>query len=900
MSRHRRHAEDFTNSLHSFRYTTSSDTLDSISQDSLDRLKSCNFPSNGPTRTNKNSTILAGSSTKDSLMLDTSISFVTSVETAPDLNKRINLFQSENLKGESVHNVAFTHLKDDNKENNDPQCAINRNIISKDINVLASTSSGKENRDTNYNIHCNKSNTVPISEQIVLKSWPILPNCTNEDLLISDSCEHEQNTTEINKFETILCSLDNRLNRIKEDSQTQPILKRLSEKFAHSPKNFTEKLVTIIEESVINNDDNTCNTSAINLSRLTTEFRKMCKFIEDESWPEWPSSLLSTPPSSEQILTNSLSNQIVHTNDYKRDKLLTTPPTTASLPATPLSATDIIKKRFFQKISKKTYNGSGDSLMNLSSNISSVESFERLEAQCKILFPEEKQYSSPLQRSFSVPSLLSMSELQNICDQQMAALSGSDTFHKEKYVASLPNLLEKCVNKFESDHKSTDPKFGNVSYSRKKSMQFNRQFDFNTVSTDEDTKDYIMFDTDELEKTLLQDIAEKRKRCLDTVRLITEINADAVVTEEENSLEIAPMLSILNKSNTLVSTEAKFIKTLMSCKDYLAYLETQKPLFNLIQSSDSCTPKTPQKNNKNPHIKDNEVRGSKAELLNIKSPNLMKNPLNRNVKAFDICKSPLSRKTDNKNQEKTEHFKPKLFVTPGRSSSKVNYKRKKEYFPSMGSLPQNTVKEHILKSPHAKGLYRLNYNTVVSPVGMYIRGTDMQLIKNVRAKTDGLLLTPVKKNVERSPSRISKQSTPRSGPTKSQKKVPLNINSSRRSGTNQIRNSEVILTPVDNSTPKSHFVLPKVSYRLPSRVKTIKETKSPKQGTRVKKLLESAHSKVVIRHEGRMKLVQKQEEDDGLTPNDEVLDIMYGPEDVSIHVEQAASKTNFIHRQKRI
>ncbi|KZC07468.1 hypothetical protein WN55_08239 [Dufourea novaeangliae] len=781
-------SQNFDEYMKTLGYTTSSDTLDSISQDSLDRLKSCNFPSNGPTRTNKNSTILAGSSTKDSLMLDTSISFVTSVETAPDLNKRINLFQSENLKGESVHNVAFTHLKDDNKENNDPQCAINRNIISKDINVLASTSSGKENRDTNYNIHCNKSNTVPISEQIVLKSWPILPNCTNEDLLISDSCEHEQNTTEINKFETILCSLDNRLNRIKEDSQTQPILKRLSEKFAHSPKNFTEKLVTIIEESVINNDDNTCNTSAINLSRLTTEFRKMCKFIEDESWPEWPSSLLSTPPSSEQILTNSLSNQIVHTNDYKRDKLLTTPPTTASLPATPL-----------------------------------VESFERLEAQCKILFPEEKQYSSPLQRSFSVPSLLSMSELQNICDQQMAALSGSDTFHKEKYVASLPNLLEKCVNKFESDHKSTDPKFGNVSYSRKKSMQFNRQFDFNTVSTDEDTKDYIMFDTDELEKTLLQDIAEKRKRCLDTVRLITEINADAVVTEEENSLEIAPMLSILNKSNTLVSTEAKFIKTLMSCKDYLAYLETQKPLFNLIQSSDSW-----------------------------------------------------------------------------RSSSKVNYKRKKEYFPSMGSLPQNTVKEHILKSPHAKGLYRLNYNTVVSPVGMYIRGTDMQLIKNVRAKTDGLLLTPVKKNVERSPSRISKQSTPRSGPTKSQKKVPLNINSSRRSGTNQIRNSEVILTPVDNSTPKSHFVLPKVSYRLPSRVKTIKETKSPKQGTRVKKLLESAHSKVVIRHEGRMKLVQKQEEDDGLTPNDEVLDIMYGPEDVSIHVEQAASKTNFIHRQKRI
>lgn len=57
---------------------------------------------------------------------------------------------------------------------------------------------------------------------------------------------------------------------------------------------------------------------------------------------------------------------------------------------------------------------------------------------------------------------------------------------------------------------------------------------------------------------------------------------------------------------------------------------------------------------------------------------------------------------------------------------------------------QSPVK-HIVKSPHAEGLYRLNYNTIISPVGMYIRGTDTQLIKNIHAKTDHLLLTPVKK-----------------------------------------------------------------------------------------------------------------------------------------------------------
>lgn len=61
----------------------------------------------------------------------------------------------------------------------------------------------------------------------------------------------------------------------------------------------------------------------------------------------------------------------------------------------------------------------------------------------------------------------------------------------------------------------------------------------------------------------------------------------------------------------------------------------------------------------------------------------------------------------------------------------------------MNPLVQNIKVRQILKSPYAEGLYRLNYNTIMSPVDMFISATDMQLIKNIHAKTDRLWFTMV-------------------------------------------------------------------------------------------------------------------------------------------------------------
>ncbi|XP_017757047.1 PREDICTED: uncharacterized protein LOC108548545 [Eufriesea mexicana] len=846
MSRRRRRANDFTDSLNSYRSNDiDTDSLCSISEYSSDEVKST----------------------------------ISEVHPVPDLNKRIDLFQ-----------VEQSAIKVNDKESNNPQSSVNENMTTKlsctikeqteeSHTKLKSITMGENSkRDSNYNINNTELNASSILEQK----------------------KHANNETK--KFETILCSLDNQLNRMKEVSQTQQVLKRLSDKFVHSPRNFTERLLTIIEESVINNDDDRNETSAIDLSRLTTEFRKMCKFIEDESAPEWPPSPMSTPPCPQRVSISPACSKSDHIKNFKNDKLCS--PINASVSITPISGKDIIRKRFFAKISKNNYNGNIDSVINESGSTS----FEHLEAQCNRLFPEEKEYSKPLLKSSSMPSLLSMSQIHDICEQQMASLNVSnDENHKENTILSMPNLLDKCIyqspiiskpehsfsklNELHNKSKDNQKITNNLSYSKKKSRKMNEKFD--NITPDKLTNSYEMLDPDDLQKTLFEDIAKKRKRCLDTAKLITEINADPEVIK---TLRMSPLFTTDDESNSL-EDETKFLQTLVSCKDYQSYLEKQKPLFKLLQNSNSCATETNIKKTEKSDEKCERNTVSKKETWNIKkSPYRRKcTLLSPNVKSCNLYTSPLSKKQGNEKEGQKENVKPKLFVTPGKSPSNTDHKKKKVYFPNMHSPVKHTKVRHILKSPHAEGLYRLNYNTVISPVGMYIRGTDMQLIKNVRAKTDNLLLTPVKRNVKISLNKnLKEENTPPKCINKSQEKTPLKINLSPKVN---VYKQEAYKNLLENDNmPKNNFILPKVSYKLPLQIKTIKENESPKQGPRMKKLLEVAQSKIVIRHQGRKNSAQKVKN----LANNEVYEINYEPEDESIHIEQAANKTNFIHNGLKV
>ena len=723
-----------------------------MSQDSLIEIKNKSI-SNDITCNNRDSIILAGSSSKYSCVQNSSILCTSSSNShvAPDLNKRIDLFQV----GQLCNKV------DDTKENNNPQDSLNNisNKLLSPIQKQIADSHAVSQSNTSSNVNNNILNARSILDNTPSRKLPQLVssfNCTDIDKeTLYRNCEDKHVDIETNKFETILCSLDNYFNQVQEVSRTQQILKRLSDKFVQSPENFTEKLLTIIEESVIHDDNNTNNTSAIDLSRLTTEFKKMCKFIEDETAPEWAPSPLSTPPYS-QISISPACNKSTH---IRNEKLCS--PINTSVPVTPISGADVIKRRFLAKISKCNSNKSIDNVDNVSS-----ASFEHWENQCNKLFPKEQEYSTPLRKSSSTSSLLSMSEIHNICEQQMASLNMSNELPKNKSEFNSSQLEE-------IHNKSKDNLFNDISYSKKKNKRINQKPDSDEVTPNKFTNNCRMLDPDELEKTLMQDIAEKRRRCFNTARIITEINADPEITEIQKTMR---MFANDNESN-LLNDETKFLQTLVSCKNYQTYLEKHKPLLKVLQNSPvtESNLKTPENSN----LRHEETKASRKESVDTKKTNRRKYFLSPNVN------SPLAKKQNIENEKKKESTRSKLFVTPGKIPPNNNCKKKKTYFPDMNSPIKDTKVRHILKSPHAEGLYRLNYNTIMSPVGMYIRGTDMQLIKNVHAKTDHLLLTPVKQDVKALANRNSRQNTTPKNINKIQRTTSLKINLSPKINTNK-------------------------------------------------------------------------------------------------------------------
>ncbi|XP_071862703.1 uncharacterized protein [Bombus fervidus] len=902
MSRRRRRA-DFIDSLNSFQHCEiDPDTFSSMSQDSLNEIQSkdkSNHTSGNITCNNKDSPILAGSFSKLSCIQNPSINSSSIIHPTSNLNKCIDLFQDEQLCAKA----------DNNKENNNPQ-----NFTNNTSNKLSSTVKKQTTdlhpklqsnvmcknlrRDTNYNVNSNRLNASSISDNASnTKLIPpfVSPHCTDGNKQnFSRNYEDEHVDIETKKFETMLCLLDNYFNQAQEVSQTQQILKRLSDKFEQSPKTFTEKLLTIIEESVMYDDDDANKMSAINLSRLTTEFRKMCKFIEDESAPEWLSFQMSTLTQPEASISPACNNRSTHITNCKNEKLCS--PINTSLCTTPVSGIDVIKRRFFAKISKCNSSKSINNIDNVSST-----SFEHLEDQCNRLFPKEKEYSAPLHKILSLPSLLSMSHIQNICEQQMASLNVSDDVNPPKNRAlSTPNLLDICqspsINKTdfncsklkELHNKSQGNRCSDISYSKKKTKRINEKPVLNMVTPDK-VNSHAILDLDELDKSLIQDIAEKRKRCLNTARIITEINADPEIIQIQKTLKMSPMFANDSESNSL-NDETKFLQTLVSCKDYQICLEKHKSFLKILENSNSFVSESNLKKTEDADPKYQKNIVSKKETVNIKKTSSgTKFNLSPNIK------SPLLKKQGMEEKEIKEGVKTKLFTTPGKSPLNKNCKKKKTYFPDMNTPVQNTKVRHILKSPHAEGLYRLNYNTIMSPVGMYIRGTDMQLIKNVHAKTDNLLLTPVKQNTKSLSNRNSKQNASPKTINKTQKTTTLKINLSPRINTNE-QEAHVIKTPECGNTPTSHFVLPRVSYKLPLQVKTIRNSKSPIHGIRVKKLLETAQSKVVIRHEARVNSAQKGKN----AASNGMYEINYEPEDESIHVEEAARKTNFINKWRNV
>ncbi|XP_072756405.1 uncharacterized protein [Anoplolepis gracilipes] len=901
MNSRRRRANDFTDSLNSFRQTIYEENSIISQRDLEDNSDINSIRSSG---SDKHSHLSSNKSRAGSIIISGGILNVSDATSylslKPDLNKCIDLFHNEHLSKEHYTFEDYSNLgsvlseikvqKDmDSRHLNknkivEIQCNLIRNrpcamslnsledAINKHTSIKNQDVTNKELRkckscsilnsnlkgNTNHNIKASYFFVAPTNtatrkssfEKIdtatlfdALSSKPILSNKINDshsteadqkyDSTKSDTSSKEQ----LHSFElkTFLQSLDQM--PLKETATQEHLLRRLSANFYNSPKTFTEKLLTIIEESVINDSCAQLEYPEVSLCRLTEELRKMCKFIEDETIPEWPESPMSTSICARQRSQGSSPLRKSLNAFASRNKSLY-----FAINASPRCNIKSPKKVCQHTPKNILYNAK-------SSLHDSTSTFESLEAFCEKLYANDNKV--PIREKKPQSPLQNMDSILHVCENQMASLENSPDIREQlkKAATFTSDLASQCNNKV--------PEAQNLQYRLLTHKKHNKTDLKKVPDTFKEwtghNKSYEIIEPDDLENTLMYEIAKKRQRCLDTAKVIMEIDTNSKPIETQ---QICP-----NSNKSSLTSDTKFMKTLMSVKRYQEYLEEHKSILNLFQTKSCNSPIADKKDVRKKEIfkEDFSSRplGDKAKIATLEVPKFS------GIRKKSRSPSPAKCSTN-----KIIVAKPKLFVTPRKTPVNKICKPKRTYFPD---LVVGTNKEKKYNISPKKSTYRQieNYDHVVSPVGMYIKGTDPHLMKNLRPKTDEKLLTPRKKQITQSPS------------PKPKMKFRLSPKQPKKT---------MIRTVVGDENMPDNFLHPKVHYKLPSHVRTIKEKESHKVGNRINELLRSTQDKVVIRHEGRIKSVQtdclKQPE------------IHYDSAEESVHIEQTARKTYFSRVQK--
>ncbi|XP_032664075.1 uncharacterized protein LOC116840872 isoform X2 [Odontomachus brunneus] len=702
MNSRRRRADDFTDSLRSFRETIDTEDIQPVSEiyseDSLDtglvRNDALILPNHliNEQHVSSSDTYFTAEENCDtphnnaqfeSTFLTEKTSYMS---IKLDFNKCINLFHNKHLK--------------DEEENTS-------------IETAAKTNS------------CERvESTVPSVEELSSESF--VTSAKKNDRLFMEDHEHDStnggNTLEdidFHELKTLLHSLESQQKPLREAPVQERTLRRMSTLFYVSPNDFTERLLTIIEESVIMNESDMQEFPDVSLCRLTEELRKMCKFIDNETAPEWPAS----PVISTSICAEGDGQNRQNRLDSSGRSLGNFPSPSKGI-TTPSATSRHINGKSPRKIFRRTPKTISAALSNIQSPLydstnmhDSTTTFESLEAYCKRLFPDEFR-SSPLQKNRLQSPLQNMSGILHTCDAQMKSLEDS------------PNVCGPSRNIVTSTSDDTVPPTRILRHiiltpdKREKTLAVERA----SISPRQRAGRNVrpeMIEPDDLERTLMYEIAKKRQRCLDTAKVIMEIDGDS-----ESLAAQGTRLSNVNEMRLSTEKDVKLMETLMSCKKYKEYLEEHKPLLNLLKRSESYKSRSTQ---------------SKKDVHTKKKSN---------VATLAVPKTPRRKNSRSPSPKTLVVSKPKLFITPGKSPVINACKEKRTYFPNLVANPhkqeklQKDSKKVLNISPSTQSICRrmgLNYDSVISPVGMYIKGTNPHLIKNLRPKTDEMLLTPRRK-----------------------------------------------------------------------------------------------------------------------------------------------------------
>lgn len=505
-----------------------------------------------------------------------------------------------------------------------------------------------------------------------------------------------------------LLSLEQALSPFDEEngqakSQDPPhILNRLSQKFKETPTRFTEKLVSLIEESVISESPvkpHPANNSGISLDRMTGEFRKLCKFIEDESMPDLAPSLMNMTTLNKTETPESEKNEI-NVNGGTPKNMIRHIQETPGKTFTPKAFKCFVtpKNKFGNQTPINRFTPSAD------------KSFEYWESVCKMMSPNQGSAKKKCGKTVTIPeaSKLSMDEMLTICERQMASLDDTIDIRSSEPCKKTDNELNlqvlqaprsKSVCKIDSTTKETTKSEStkenkNVKVNEK--LEFHDDFDLlkkyedskanennasdvesessedsyqlstrnrrsnihqktideNTSAHDDfedsyylltknqrsnvhqkkkQTKEYKLIknvnsktekdeafeddfemlpfspppqlfcekrstenlygdDDDDQDCSLLVELAKRRQRCLETAKLMLEIDREDPTSgdEDKTCLETLYKLGIQDKTFTDVEEDTKFINTLNHCFEYKNYIrDKSKPIINMLHKYQS-------------------------------------------------------------------------------------------------------------------------------------------------------------------------------------------------------------------------------------------------------------------------------------------------------------------------
>ncbi|KAF7987533.1 hypothetical protein HCN44_003295 [Aphidius gifuensis] len=726
---------------------------------------------------------------------------------------------------------------------------------------------------------------------------------------------------------------------VEEDSiKPTEFFSRLSQSYIGNTDNFKRKLMTIMEENSMSQN---CTLSDDN---LTKKYVDICQYIQDESMPSlmFGSSLLNatnnrtsevhlSPKSSpvKKLITNNNKKNINSSPLYK---------TALSNNATP-------NKKYQNKQQQQFASPNSPS----SPNTLCGDSFIRLEKYCEQISTPTSGKKNNLRRSFSVPDFAvwtAKEEFLKKCKDQEKSLD--DTIPAVKLS---DDVTSSSYETFES-------------HSR-------RDIDYHTMDTS------ILDDEDDLTKTIMIEVAKKRKRCYETEKTIREIDAASNASSETSTTfesdKILEMFELIKKS-----------------EDYYNYLTEHKDTIRAVtkrlsfDSGVDLSAKTPEHKSPRKKIIENtkltQLKPTKAVAPRAKSPGrltdekIIKKPNNNNIKTpgqklqastphsakkigslTNLYPSSSSSSSSSTKSLASSKLNVNYHQTPTRSmtklpqsvspslkqqetpkllSSQLSSTRKSpaaakqttpmSYITSTIKLTPTTPRKNdpiISQSPRQVSSYNktpvttdakrrffitpnkgnpspspLNkikvnkpknyftglddaygYKTVKSPVAEYIRGTDTQLVQNVRAKRNSFLLTPKLNTADTQNEDL---------------KFKLNKNDDSPVGFNHIlspvlqHQAKMMLAENEENVPID-FHLPQTNYKMPDEIHEIIGSPSKIRGARSRLLQEVNERKIVTRHEGRVATSFIDSLDDDMA-------------DMSIHVTNHANKTNYTGYLRRV